>query len=65
LLVSKRAVAHHVEELLEALVVRELLELDSGRKGVGIGVVRNQVPSAELRRIHAELVRGEIDDALR
>ena len=32
-------------------------------EGVRIRVVGDQVPAAELRRIHAELLRGEVDDA--
>ena len=57
-------VRHQLQEPVERLVVRQLLELDAGGEGVRIGAVGDQVFPAELRRIDAELLGREIDDAL-
>ncbi len=45
-------------------MVREALELDARRERIGVRVVGDEVPAPEVRRVHAELRRGEIDDPL-
>ena len=57
-------VVHEREQLVERLLMRQALELESGGEAVRVGVIRNQVAAPEFRRVDAELLRGEIDDAL-
>ena len=44
--------------------MRQLLELDAGRPGAGIGVVGNEIAPPDLQRVHADLRRREIDQPL-
>ena len=44
--------------------MRQDLELHAGRARAGVGVVGNHVLPPEFGRVHAELLRGEVDDAL-
>ena len=47
----------------ERLVVRQLLEFQAGGGLRRIGVVGDQVAPADLQRVHADLGRGEFDQA--
>ena len=45
-------------------MVREFLELDAGGAGRRIGIVGDEIAPPQLRRVHADLGGGEIDQAL-
>ena len=44
--------------------MRQLFEFDAGSAGRRIGIVGNEIAPPQLGRVHAELRRGEIDQAL-
>ena len=46
-------------------MVRELLELDAGRRSGWIRIVAHEVAAADFHRVHADLHRREIDKPLR
>src|SRR5205807_3835154 len=60
LLGTQRLVAHHLDELVERGVVRELFELDAGWPGARIAVVRNEIAPPDLDRVHADARRRHL-----
>ena len=63
LLGAQAGVVHHGVEMGERLVMRELLELQAGRRLRRIGVVGEQIAPAQFERVHADLGGGEFDQA--
>ena len=59
----QRLVVHHLQDLVGRGDVRQLLELDAGGGLRRMGIVGDQVLLAHLDRVHADLRRGEIDQA--
>ena len=41
--------------------VLDRLELEAGRRVARIGIVGNEIAPADFQRVHADLLRGEID----
>ena len=60
---AQRRVVHHLENLVERGVVGELLELDAGGSGRGVSIVGDEIAPAQFRRVHADLRRGEVNEA--
>ena len=51
---------HHRQQLVEGGVVRQPFESHARRRGIGVGVVADQVAPAQLDRVHAERFGREV-----
>ena len=63
LLGTQTGVVHHRVEMGERLVVRQQLEFEAGGRLRRIGIVGDKIAAAQLKRIHADLGGGELDQA--
>ena len=60
----ERVVVHRLDKLRQALLVGEVLERQSLRRPARVGIVRPQVPAAEIDRVHADRPGRGIDQPL-
>ena len=57
-------VAHALDQGIDAALVRQVLELDAGRRHGRIGIVGEDVAAPDLDRIEPERHRGPVDQVL-
>ena len=64
LLLPKRIVIHHAEQLIERLVMGQTFKDDAGWRRVGIRSIRDQITAPEFCRIHSDRTGRRIDKTL-
>ena len=63
LLGAQRLVIHHLENLIERRMMRQAFEFQARGAGRRIGIIGKKIAPPQLRRIHADLERGLLDQA--
>src|SRR6202020_3677151 len=63
LLGAQRVVVHHLEQLVQGLMMRQQLETQARSRRARISIVGDEVTPANLDRVHADFHRGKIDQS--